>query len=254
MTPKRKLEGAEARQIDYAFDSRGLYVARNFLSRSMLKAARIGLSQLTFAREPWARGQYRVSSIHTTAEVFRELHRAIERHAITARLIGYPPRLLESYALNRKSGRLPLHGGAAEYLTGSEVRDISAASWVLSGRMYSLRVKVLIYLDDVQEKADGCFAYVEGSHKAAYSFHRSFPRGRATARDLMRTVTFKAGDGVWLNEALLHGAESKTSKRDRRLLAYTFGPTFMSDWCELSRGDSSKSGYHRAETEKSPSE
>lgn len=64
-------------------------------------------------------------------------------------MIGYPHRLLESYALVRTRGLLDLHGGAAEFVAGSDARDISARSWAIAGRSYALRVKVLVYLDDV---------------------------------------------------------------------------------------------------------
>ena len=65
-------------------------------------------------------------------------------------MIGYPHRLLESYALVRTRGLLDLHGGAAEFVAGSDARDISARSWAIAGRSYALRVKVLVYLDDVR--------------------------------------------------------------------------------------------------------
>ncbi len=68
----------------------------------------------------------------------------------------------------------------------------------------------------------------------------------------MRTVEVRAGDAIWLNEALLHGADVKTSDTPRRLLAYTFGPTFMASWSELSCDQSlERSGYAASESENS---
>lgn len=237
-------------KVDYVFDSCGLYVYKGFLDSGQVRLARRCFNCLEFVPDSWALEQYRASHIHKTANFLGELNHVIQTHPITSRLISYPLRLIESYALERRVGTLDLHGGLSEYLSGiSEIRDISARSWVQEGRIYSLRVKVLIYLDDVKHHSAGRFTYMEGSHKAAFSFHRAFPEGRKGATTLMRTVNVSVGDAIWLNEALLHGAEFKTSQRRRRLLAYTYGPSFMSDWVELDGSSSTSTGYFATETE-----
>jgi hypothetical protein len=243
-------EGFDGKVIDYVFDSSGLYIARQFLAAEGLTQAREALENLEFAPESWAPDQNRATSIHLRVGFLADLAPTLHDHPITRRLISYPPRLLESYALNRTKGHLDLHGGSAEYLTGTEIRDISARSWVENGRIYSLRVKVLIYLDDVRTREAGRLCYVEGSHKASFAFHRAFPRGRTETYDsLVRAVNLSAGDAVWLNEGLLHGAENKTSEGPRRLLAYTYGPSFMADWRELNNFDLTTAGYFSTETE-----
>lgn len=236
-------------QIDYEFDCRGLFHNRAFRCPALVEEARRKFDELSLAPEDWAPSQYRASNIHSSA--FRELAHDLHQHPITRRLVGYPPRLLESYAIKRVAGALDLHGGASEFLVNSGVRDVSAHSWVHDGQLYTLRLKVLVYLDDVISTADGPFLYIEGSHKSAFSFHHAFDSGRrdSVAANLIRHVELRAGDAVWLNEALLHGAGEKTSKTSRRVLAFTFGPTFMADWQVLETPSLSGSGYFAAQTE-----
>jgi len=236
-------------RIEYSYDSRGLVVWPNFLTASEIEDARCSVDSLPLLEEPWHDGQKRGGEIHRAPGCLSTLSATLFDHPVTRLLIGYPHRLLESYAITRDRGQLDLHGGRAEFLSGKDARDISSRSWVEDRKIYSLRVKVLVYLDDVVEPEDGRFAYVEGSHKAAFAFHRAFPNGRMGAFDLWRTVEVHAGDVIWLNESMLHGAEEKTSQKRRRLLAFTYGPAFMVDWRELNVPSLQASGYHSAETE-----
>jgi hypothetical protein len=235
------------RQMDFTFDSRGLFVHRQFLSGEEIADAQRVFDGMIFVPETWAPNQHRASNIHNST--FQGLARRLHESAITRRLVGYPHRLLESYAIKRTAGRLDLHGGASEYLADSNAKDISARSWVQDGQIYTLRLKVLLYLDDIVNPEDGPFLYVEGSHKSAFSFHRAFGEGRGLAADLIRSLEPRAGDAVWLNEALLHGAGEKTSMRSRRLLAFTYGPTFMADWATLESKSLTSAGYFASETE-----
>jgi len=250
MTNRVRHAGYDEQQIDYIYDSRGLFIYRSFLSDEEIAAAKNCCGSLSFMPEVWAPEQLRASDIANRPDYLGELNVRLRDHGITHRLVGYPARLLESYALDRKCGRLDLHGGASEFLVGGETIDISAKSWVQHQRLYSLRLKVIIYLDDVLDQNAGRFLYIEGSHKASFSFHRAFRGGRSTAHELTRTLELRAGDAIWLNEALLHGAESKISQGRRRLLAYSYGPAFMSNWVELGATSASQDkGYFPVETE-----
>lgn len=240
----------ERDQVVYIFDARGYVVQPGFLDPDQVARAREQMAKLAFSRDEWHEGQERASDLHGEAGFLGELANRLYRHPTTGLAIGYPHRLLESYALARTLGTLDLHGGASEFIVGSEARDISGRSWSQGGRTYALRVKVLVYLDDIVLPEDGRPAYVEGSHKADHAFHRAFPGGRDEAADLLRTISVRAGDAVWLNEGLLHGAERKSSSTPRRLLAYTFGPTFMAPWSELGEQSISAAGYPPMETER----
>jgi len=243
------LSPTDRARLEYSFDSRGFVVWPRLLVSDKLEEARRCLESRGLAAEQWHDGQRRASGLHHVPGFLRSLGEALYGHPVTDFLISYPHRMLESYAIERTWGSLDLHGGNAEFLDGRDVRDISARSWVEGGRIYSLRVKVLIYLDDVTEVEDGRFGYIEGSHKSAFAFHRAFPEGRGCATGLWRAVEMRAGDIVWLNEALLHGAEEKTSPKRRRLLAFTYGPAFMANWKELHGPSQSASGYLPTETE-----
>jgi hypothetical protein len=234
-------------RIRYCFDSRGFYHHRRFLDSNQLAALRVNFDRLPFVADSWAPHQRRSAGIGDRDDIFGKLGGELLHHAITLDLVGYPPRLIESYALQRLRGALDLHGGASEFLLGTERQDISSMSFVRNEQVYTLRLKVLLYLDDILSTRDGFFCYIEGSHKAAFSFHRSFPEGRRGIGEMVRTVALARGDAIWLNESLLHGAEIKVSKKPRRVLAYTYSPAFMSDWRELTKSDGP--GYYGTETE-----
>jgi len=236
-------------QHNYAFDCRGYIVRQSFLAPVEIQAAHDCLAKLSFTPESWHAAQHRASDIHLSDGLLRSLSERLFEDPLTTQLINYPHRLLESYAIARDYGALDLHGGASEFLAGTSARDHSARTFIIAGRIYALRLKVLIYLDDVRLPEDGRLAYVEGSHKAEFAFHRAFPRGREDAHHLIRTIEVRAGDAVWLNEALLHGAEAKTSASRRRLLAYTFGPSFMASWSDLMPQSMTRAGYAAAENE-----
>jgi hypothetical protein len=164
----------------------------------------------------------------------------------------YPHRLIESYALDRRrGGTLPLHGGAGERLTRAghpEAEDVSSAYFVRSGRMYSFRTKALLYLDAVLEDADGPLVYVEGSHKANFPFMQTYADGPRSIRrpdGLVRSIPVEKGSLVLLNEALVHGALEKRNDGRRRVVVFTFAPSFVRDWSELPRDASgpAREGY-----------
>ncbi|HEV2361540.1 MAG TPA: phytanoyl-CoA dioxygenase family protein, partial [Acidimicrobiales bacterium] len=166
--------------------------------------------------------------------------------------------MIESYAIERgPAGWLPFHGGAVERLGRGGYKaaeDISAAYFVRASRMYSMRVKALVYLDPIEEEEDGPLLYVEGSHKANFPFMQSFsidPRTLQGYDHLVRRITVDAGDLVLLNEAVVHGTRVKTSPVRRRVAIFTFGPSFVLEWADLGRDntDLQRSGYGLVDTE-----
>lgn len=235
-------------QKRYKFDATGFLLERNFLSKQENEEIVRLWPTMNFFQEDWHDHQTKENRIHEKYEAFRALQKRISKHSNTQLFISYPHRILESYAFARTAGDLDLHGGPAEHLVSGAARDASAHHWVMNDQIYTLRLKVLIYLDDVETVDDGAFMYVEGSHKSHFSFHEAFPDGRDSAPDLIRTLSIQAGDAIWLNEALMHGAHLKTGDLPRRIAAFTFGPTFMSDWQDI-EPDAEKSGYVATETE-----
>ena len=237
----------EIEKIRFEFESRGFYLYNNFIKNESVSYFRNLVDKSYFENESWTDQQKRSSDIHKN--LFFKLAKDIEDHPLMKTLIGYTHRLIESYAVRRASGLLDLHGGYSEFLQQDDARDISAGSFVKHGQLYTLRMKVIIYLDDALTPDEGQFIYIEGSHKSEFSFHRAFPHGRETAGGMLRSLEIQAGDALWLNEALLHGASEKKSEGDRRFLAFQFGPTFMADWRDI-EGASSEAGYICAEAER----
>ena len=168
--------------------------------------------------------------------------------------------MIESYALDRHPGGwLPFHGGMSERLGRGghpEAEDISVAYFVRSGRMYSQRVKALVYLDAIEADEDGPLLYIEGSHKASFAFMQTFSAGRdelANYQHLVRKIAVGAGDVLVLNEAVVHGTRLKLSPARRRVAVFTFAPSFVRSWADLERNstDIDRSGYVMVDSEDS---
>ncbi|HEU5380456.1 MAG TPA: phytanoyl-CoA dioxygenase family protein [Ktedonobacteraceae bacterium] len=244
------------REFDYTYDATGLYSYADYIAPRECQALCDELDSLK-----WEDSEFhmtsRIDSVHRRSDLFMEIAQRISADPFIDRAMTYPSRLIESYALSRMAGgKLPLHGGSSEHLQrfgAPEATDISCAYMFRTGRMYSLRVKALIYLDDISSIEDGPLFYIEGSHKENYSFFRSFLQGSEVHgfEHLVRHVMVRKGTCIILNEALVHGAEIKTSPQPRRLVVFTYGPTFVTDWRELSRGEShiERIGYVVPETE-----
>ncbi len=170
-------------------------------------------------------------------------------------VVNQPLRILEGYGLRRsKDSVLYLHGGNSELLDlggGSVGRDMSITHTYHDGKLYCPYVKTLVYLSDIQSQEDGSFCYVQGSHKANFPLLRSrAERGVRTSMidtgfPTLTDVFVRSGDMLLLNEALMHGTRRKLTDGDRLLVAFGYGPTFLSDWRELDgeTGDLRGAGY-----------
>jgi hypothetical protein len=159
-------------------------------------------------------------------------------------VINQPFRLVENYALRRTGpSGFYLHNGQSEVLrygVGREARrNMSLDHTYHDGRLYCLHVKMLVYLTDVNIDDDGPFCYLQGSHKANFA---RFPNGEPLSErppltrehfPSLNTARARAGDALLLNEALLHGTLPKTTTSERVVLAFSFAPTFVTDWQEV---------------------
>jgi len=243
-------------EFDYTYDATGFYVCTDFIDQHERQRFCDELDSLQWEDANFSLTK-RINSLHRRSPLFMSLAYGLLANPLIKRTMTYPSRLIESYALSRMpGGRLPLHGGSFEHLEHfgiPEATDISCAYMFRTGCMYSMRVKALIYLDDILSLEDGPLFYIEGSHKENYSFFRSFREGNEVLgfERLVRPVMVQQGSCIILNEALVHGAEIKKSHRPRRLIVFTFGPTFVSDWRELSKEEANveRIGYVVPDTE-----
>lgn len=243
----------------FSYDATGCFVWPRYLDSSKVETAVAALNKLGWGDSGFDHTR-RIDGIVEKSAVIREIASDVFESDWLDAAMTYPHRLIESYALDRsRGGSLPIHGGASERLTRAgraAAQDISCAYLVRSGRMYSLRTKALMYLDPVTEDRDGPLAYVEGSHKANFPFIQSFAAGPSSvdgAEHLLRQIRVEAGTLVFLNEALIHGALEKQSARPRRMMVFTFAPSFATDWSELPRDSSTlaRLGYVVPDTEDS---
>lgn len=176
-------------------------------------------------------------------------------------LINQPMRLVETYGHRSGAGSfLYMHNGNTQDLTYADgvraTKNMAYRCEYHDGRLYTTYVKAIVYLTDV-DAGDGPFCYVEGSHKANFAF--PWPKGPDGEPILvansgfpsLRTVPVTAGDVIFLNEALLHGAMPKSTGKPRILMSYSFCPAFMTDWRPLQRaaGDLTTAGYYDLDDE-----
>ena len=241
----------------YSYDAVGYFHMPGYLSKDRVKDLAESLDLSGWGESELDQTR-RIGDLVRRCEVARSLAEEIFSADWLSTVMTYPHRMIESYALERcMGGWLPFHGGAVEHLgRGGHPfsEDISTAYWVRSKRMYSMRVKALVYLDPIMEEQDGPLLYIEGSHKANYNFMEAFSDGPNSLEGyshLIRQINVGQGDLVLLNEALVHGTRTKTSPKRRRVAVYTFAPSFVCDWLELEPENNNieRSGYAKVDTE-----
>lgn len=244
----------------YLFDTTGILHVSGVLSPEEVESYRQELDTLEPAPYGFSNSR-RYEQLADQSSKFRSLAtdpRILDRVRDT---INQPLRLIESYSILRQAGSiLFLHGGLSEpmeYDHGVASRTMAVYHTYNDGRLYCMSVKALLYLTDITELEDGPFCFVQGSHKANYPLLPLRMRdGKVVPLaevgfPTLNTLYVKAGDMVLLNEALMHGTHRKTSPQERALLAFTYSPSFASDWkpLERARDDIFESGYADADVE-----
>lgn len=241
----------------YSYDAVGHYRMPGYLSLERVGALIEDLDRVGWGDSDFGRTR-RIEELINHSEVARALAEEIFAADWLSATMTYPHRMIESYALDRgQNGWLPFHGGAVERLGRGgypAAEDISTTYFVRAERMYSMRVKALVYLDPIEDDEDGPLLYVEGSHKANFPFMQAFATGPRTLEGydhLVRRIAVGAGDLVLLNEAVVHGTRAKTTPARRRLAIFTFAPSFVREWADLERDDTNlrRSGYGMVDTE-----
>ena len=228
----------------YLFDTMGFVRMPGFLSGCAVQHL-MGATTALPSRIMAGRGdKERFDDLVDGDPSFMELARSDGALGPAESVINQPFRLVESYALRRTGPSVfYLHNGYSEVLRygpGRVVgRNMGLEHTYHDGRLYCLLVKMLVYLTDVLADEDGPFCYLQGSHKANFA---RFPDGEPlTERPplghehfaSLSTAPVRAGDAILLNEALLHGTLPKTTTSERVVLAFTYAPTFVTDWREI---------------------
>jgi ectoine hydroxylase-related dioxygenase (phytanoyl-CoA dioxygenase family) len=238
----------------YAFDTMGYLHIPLFLSAEQIEQAR---SFLTVEAEKVSAdtGIERWSDLHKKFPSIQDL--VCSQHVVgpVLHLINQPLRIVECYGHRSGEGSfLYMHNGSTQDQVYEghirATRNMAYRCEYHDGRLYTTFVKVLLYLTDIPEDG-GPFCYVEGSHKANFSF--PWPDDVRSGRRMLsesghaavRKVPVCAGDAIFLNEALFHGAAMRRRDGVRALLAVSFCPSFMADWRYLTRdaGDLESVGY-----------
>lgn len=237
----------------YLFDTMGVLKIPGFLNPETLprfrEAILSGPSRVMPGRGDKVR--YDDLTAHSpTLDAFAH-HRALR--GCVGPLINQPLRLIESYALLRQGNSVfYLHNGQSEhvvYAGGQQAqRNMSVAHTYHDGKLYCQFVKCLVYLTDVVTDEDGAFCYLQGSHKANYSWF-SVPIEQSDKPALtqenfpsLASMQVRAGDLLLLNEALLHGTLPKRTDGDRLVAAFSYAPCYISDWKAV---DIESSDLHR---------
>jgi ectoine hydroxylase-related dioxygenase (phytanoyl-CoA dioxygenase family) len=132
-------------------------------------------------------------------------------------------RLNHTYAIYRwQKGYTYLH-------MGSVPLHPKATYMCQNGQIFSLLTKAVFPMLN-HDEADGCFAVVPGSHKAAFKR----PWGdHPDENPALMAVPAQPGDAVIFTEALTHGSTVNRSGRPRRTVYFCYSVGYMPDWGKL---------------------
>lgn len=238
----------------YAYDTQGFLHVPGFLSRDRLAQAGAFLDTEPESASD-STGIRRWSNLHRTNPKVGALVRDAHLVDPVMDLMNQPMRIVECYGHESGAGAfLYMHNGNTQDLVYEggikATKNMAYRCEYHDGRLYTTYVKALLYLTPIGPDG-GPFCYIEGSHKANFPFPwpEAVRRGETllseTGHPALRTVPVEAGDAIFLNEALLHGASRRKSGGTRSLLAVSYCPSFMADWQYLTRtpGDLDTVGY-----------
>lgn len=240
----------------YLFDTTGVLKIPNFLSQKDIKLFRDTVFSCP-SRVMAGRGdKIRYDNLTKHSPILNSFAQSNSIMACVEPLINQPFRLIESYGLFRQENSVfYLHNGMSEHvnygINRQVQRNMSVTHTYHDGKLYCMFIKCLIYLTDIKTDDDGAFCYIQGSHKANYSW---FPNSiedsnkPALTREnfpTLNTIHVQAGDILLLNEALLHGTLPKTNKGDRLVVAFSYSPCFIADWiaADITSNDIHKIGH-----------
>lgn len=221
----------------YLFDTCGYVKQSAFLSPEEAKE----FEQLL--RDAWPEsasgGIFRIRSLTAISPRFKQLALSLATKLKLGGYINQPFRLIESYALRRTAGSVQaLHNGFGQPMTsvwGAPARAMWRHHTYHDGKIYCMMVKVLVYLTDIVSEDDAPFCLVEGSHKANLPIpftEAEIEEGAPLALPNMRLVFPRSGDVLIINEALMHGTYPKKSQEPRIVMAFSYSPSFVTDYRE----------------------
>lgn len=240
----------------YLFDTTGVLKIPNFLSQKDIQLFRNIVLKCP-PRIMAGRGdKTRYDNLTKNSPIINDFAQSSSIIECIEPLINQPFRLIESYGLFRKEDSVfYLHNGMSEYIdygiNRRVQRNMSFTHTYHNGKLYCMFIKCLIYLTDIKTDDDGAFCYIEGSHKANYSWFSDSieksdkpPLTRENFPTL-NTIEVQAGDILLLNEALLHGTLPKTNKGERLVVALSYAPCFIADWtaADITSNDINKIGH-----------
>ncbi|MFC9222500.1 phytanoyl-CoA dioxygenase family protein [Streptomyces hygroscopicus] len=231
----------------YDFDTRGFILKEGFVKPEETDGILAALEPL-WQQEGGSGLLFRAPVFDTDLPFFRNMALRVAAESGVYDTINQPFRLIESYALRRAGGSLQaLHNGRSnknESAFGASNRTMWRDHTYHDGLLHCMMVKALVYLSDVTALEDGPFVVVEGSHKANFPFPiplSHMKKGAGLDRPGTSPVYARAGDLLLLNEALTHGSLPKTSPGDRTFIAFSFAPSFVSNYRKLAKGSHSLS-------------
>lgn len=240
----------------YLFDTTGVLKIPNFLSTKDIQLLQDSVFSCP-SRVMEGRGdKIRYDNLTKHSSIIGTFAQSNSIMGCVEPLINQPFRLIESYGLYRQENSVfYLHNGMSEYIkygiNRRVQRNMSFTHTYHDGKLYCMFIKCLVYLTDIKTDEDGAFCYIQGSHKANYSW---FPNGiedsdkpALTLQNFptLNSIHVHAGDILLLNEALLHGTLPKTIKRDRLVVAFSYAPCFVADWVatDITSNDIHKIGH-----------
>jgi len=203
----------------YLFDLQGFLVVENVLNNEEISALRkLVDKQVAIENQPSA-SKLRFDGLLSWGKPFINL---IDNPRITPYLsefLGGKFRLDHDYIHIIREGLGPigcnLHGGATPY-------DPTQYYSFRNGRIYNGLLAVAYELNDVHP-GDGGFACIPGSHKSNLPCPQEW-LNLESLKEIVKSVTVKAGSAIIFTEALSHGTLPWKGKNERRTLFYKYSP------------------------------
>jgi hypothetical protein len=205
----------------YLFDLQGFITVPGALSAEQVRTLDAAFEEHVQAAVDPSATTHRFGSLLDWGKPFRDLLDNPTVTPVLAGILGEQFRLDHEYGDLIRRGKGPigtrLHGGAVPF-------DPSQYYTVAQGQIRSGLAVVAYNLRDVGP-ADGGFAAVPGSHKAAYQFPPDWIElDTPEPRPWLRRVTGPAGTAFIFTEALSHGTLPWTGAGERRTLFYKYSP------------------------------
>ena len=223
---------------DYLFDLRGYVIIKHAIPHDLV-------DRLNLAIDPYLDMQYlewrgnvqrfdnngnagiELQNIVEGGQPFEELIDAPGVHERLLRYCGEKDSYVEGLFIDECFASIRRTGGYFPFHSGSEDGVVRGQYRFVNGRFRCAQVNMLLALTDIGP-GDGGTMVIPGSHKANF-IHPGVTRGWDETQRIDQVegaieVHLQRGDALLFVDAMSHGASTRTTPGERRVVIFRFGP------------------------------